>query len=513
MWRRAKKEQKEDNYLSVIDGLKKIYESKIKPVEQLYQFDEFHSPLLANTDFEAKPQVLLLGQYSTGKTSFIKYLLERDFPGAHIGPEPTTDRWIAVMGGEEDLVIPGNALAIQSDKPFKALSKHGNDFLNKFQCSQCTAPILEDITFIDTPGVLSGEKQRIGRSYDFIRICEWFAEKSDLILLLFDAHKLDISDEFKAVIDATKSHTDKIRIVLNKADMITTQQLMRVYGALMWSLGKVFQTPEVMRVYIGSFWDQPYNIKDMEKLFQAEQADLFADLAALPRLGALRKVNELVKRARLAKVHAHIIAHLKEEMPSVFGKGSKQQELIKNLKNEFLVIHKKYNLPVGDFPNLLRFQEQLGNTDFTKFAKLNLKLINSMDVVLGEDIPKLMKMFPQEHNSYIPQRNPFEGEDPLNQMDQKRVEYLEVFQSLGPVDGKLSGTAIKQFLAPTGLAREVLSKIWSMSDRDKDGALNEDEFVYCKFLVDLAKEGKPLPEQLPHLLKLPSHSNLNNDAQ
>ena len=32
----------------------------------------------------------------------------------------------------------------------------------------------------------------------------WFAEKSDLILLLFDAHKLDISDEFKRTISALK---------------------------------------------------------------------------------------------------------------------------------------------------------------------------------------------------------------------------------------------------------------------------------------------------------------------
>ena len=88
----------------------------------------------------------------------------------------------------------------------------------------------------------SGEKQRRDRGYDFSGVVEWFAQRVDRILLLFDAHKLDISDEFRSSIEAMKGHEDKIRIVLNKADMVDHQELMRVYGALMWSLGKVCES-------------------------------------------------------------------------------------------------------------------------------------------------------------------------------------------------------------------------------------------------------------------------------
>jgi EH domain-containing protein 1 len=107
-------------------------------------------------------------------------------------------------------------------------------------------------------GILAGEKQRTTRGYDFTKVCKWFAERSDLILLLFDAHKLDISDEFrvssrclcyfvfvsffaspfggftlhfnclKLTIESLKGMDDKVRCILNKADQIDRQKLMRV---------------------------------------------------------------------------------------------------------------------------------------------------------------------------------------------------------------------------------------------------------------------------------------------
>jgi len=132
----------------------------------------------------------------------------------------------------------------------------------------------------------------------------------------------------------------------------------------MWSLGKVIQTPEVMRVYISSFWDNEYQNKENSKLFDAEKKDLLEDLLGLPRNASIRKVNELVKRARMVKVHALIIGHLRNQMPALFGKETKMKELIDNLDREFGEIQHQYKLPPGDFPNVDKYREKLLDKNF-----------------------------------------------------------------------------------------------------------------------------------------------------
>ncbi|OXB63373.1 hypothetical protein ASZ78_001949 [Callipepla squamata] len=456
---------------TVTGGLRDLYLRKLLPLEEHYRFHEFHSPALEEADFENKPMVLLVGQYSTGKTTFIRYLLEQDFPGMRIGPEPTTDSFIAVMYGESEGSVPGNALVVDPKKPFRKLSRFGNAFLNRFLCSQLPNQVLKSISIIDSPGILSGEKQRISRGYDFCQVLQWFAERVDRIILLFDAHKLDISDEFSEAIKAFRGQDDKIRVVLNKADQVDTQQLMRVYGALMWSLGKVINTPEVLRVYIGSFWAQPLRNTENRRLFEAEAQDLFQDIQSLPQKAAVRKLNDLIKRARLAK-------------------------------------------------------EQLEMCDFTKFHSLKPKLIEAVDNMLANKIASLMSLITQEESNMPTEMvhggafdgtmaGPFgqgygegakEGADEDEWVVAKdKPAYDEIFYTLSPINGKISGINAKKEMVTSKLPNSVLGKIWKLADCDGDGMLDEEEFALAKHLIKIKLDGYELPGILPPHLVPPSH--------
>ncbi|TYZ66254.1 hypothetical protein PybrP1_008964 [[Pythium] brassicae (nom. inval.)] len=491
----------------VIEGLKRLYATKLKPLEKKYCFDDFHSPLLSDADFDAKPQVLMIGQYSVGKTSFIEYLLGRSFPGQRIGPEPTTDRFVAVMHGDEERTVPGNAVAVSPDLPFGGLSMFGTAFLNKFEAAQVPCRVLENITVVDTPGILSGEKQRIARGYDFVHVAKWFAERSDMILLLFDAHKLDISDEFQRVIEVLKGHDDKIRCVLNKADQIDQQRLMRVYGALMWSMGKVLKTPEVMRVFIGSFWDQPLLHTDNAALFSAEEKDLMTELRNLPQNAAIRKINEFVKRARLAKVHAYLIGHLRDRMPAMIGKEKKQRELIENMAETFREVQRKYHLPPGDFPPLDDFCKKCAERKFHKFANLNVRAIQEVDELLAKDIPKLMASLPKREreggisgsSDAVGGLNPFADPEPSSEWEvaRKKPEYDAIFRTLRTDSlGRATGATCMPPLTASGCSKETLRAIWDLADVDKDGSLDADEFALAMYLCARAAAGDALPTEL-----------------
>lgn len=504
---------------AILAGIADLYGNNIRELEAKYKFPDFHSPLMDDVDFKAKPIVLLVGQYSVGKTSFIKYLLERDFPGSRIGPEPTTDSFMAVMHGDTEKNVPGNAAVMDRDLPFRTLQRFGIQFLNKFSVSTMPAPILESISFLDTPGILSGEKQRLGRQYDFAKVVEQFAHRSDRILLLFDAHKLDISDEFRGALEMLKGHDDKVRCILNKCDQVPNQQLLRVYGALMWSLGKVFKTPEVLRVYVGSFWDNPYEDTHNADLFDAEAEDLIADLKSLPRHRVTRKINEFVKRTRQFKVHCLILKTLKGQF-GMFGKSGTQKKILATMPQQFKQIADQHGLTLADFPNPNKFSQIIANHDIKAFPKIKPKYLEGIDQVLHKEVPRLMKMLPGENDAVSGTGgksafNPFANSelaeaslDPtkrwvVNAAEKKSSD--NEFFTMSLQKGQASGTQCRQMMMQSGLSNEVLASIWGLADITQTGSLDADEYALCKWLINYVKSGNQIPQALTINMVPPSH--------
>jgi len=521
-----KKSQPMATYTNVTAGLKEVYKSYLLPLEKEYKFHDIHSPMMEDPDFDGKPLVMLIGQYSTGKTTFIRYILEQDYPGMRIGPEPTTDNFNIIDFAEQSGKIPGNVLAVDSSKPYKHLQQFGGTFLTRFESSQTNAEILKNLTVLDTPGILAGEKQLVNRGYEFTGVLKWFAERADRIILLFDAHKLDISDEFKSAIQAIRKNEDKIRILLNKADMLNHQQLMRVYGALMWSLARILKNPEVSRIYVGSFWNQPLQYVGNKDLFEIEQDELFNDLQELPRFATVRRLNDLIKRATWAKVNALIIAYLKSQMP-VLGKEGKKKDLIKKLDEVYRKIQDEHNIPAADFPDIENMRKKLEKYDFTKFPVLNKEMISQVDRMLGEDIPRIMSLMPREQldmklagEGYITggifQRNGIPVGVGFNEgmgekgwvVNRKKPEYDVIFNSLEESDGKITGRIARGVMLKSKLPSQELGKIWSLADVDQDGFLDSEEFALAMHLIKVKTDGHQTPLELPEHLIPPGHKKV-----
>ncbi|XP_035985810.1 epidermal growth factor receptor substrate 15-like 1 isoform X3 [Fundulus heteroclitus] len=87
---------------------------------------------------------------------------------------------------------------------------------------------------------------------------------------------------------------------------------------------------------------------------------------------------------------------------------------------------------------------------------------------------------------------------------EEKNKFDGIFESLAPVKGLLSGEKVRPVLINSKLPLDVLGKVWDLSDIDKDGHLDKDEFAVAMHLVYRALEKEPIPALLPSALIPPS---------
>ena len=208
-------------------------------------------------------------------------------------------------------------------------------------------------------------------------------------------------------------------------------------------------------------------------------------------------------------------------MPSLWGHGKAQKKILDNIVEEFRIVQRKHALSPGDFPNVNRFKQIItqGAYELNKFPVLKPKLIEAMDHVLSVDVPALLKQMPILDNMETQAKvnasksNPFgagSGPSPGSGWavgDAKKAEYMNIFYTLESSGGKASGAACQSAMVNRAQGKfnnQILGAIWELSDIDKDGCLDQDEFSVAMYLIDEAKMGKPTPGALPANLIPPS---------
>jgi len=148
-------------------------------------------------------------------------------------------------------------------------------------------------------------------------------------------------------------------------------------------------------------------------------------------------------------------------------------------------------------------QELLKGKNFSEFEKYNEKHLNQINDVLHKDLPQLLKSIQPPKEAVEKDLNPFSAEQWIID-DHLFSTYSEIFQSLNPLAGSLGANAARDALLKTGIPVESLKKIWELSDFEKNGKLDEEEFALALFLSEEVKQGRGVPDHLPPTFIPPS---------
>uniref|UniRef100_A0A8C2G0R7 Epidermal growth factor receptor pathway substrate 15 n=1 Tax=Cyprinus carpio TaxID=7962 RepID=A0A8C2G0R7_CYPCA len=112
---------------------------------------------------------------------------------------------------------------------------------------------------------------------------------------------------------------------------------------------------------------------------------------------------------------------------------------------------------------------------------------------------------PKFHDTSSPlQFGPVPTDCPWVVKAEEKLKFDAIFDSLSPVGGMLTGDKVKPVLLNSKLPVDVLGRVWELSDIDRDGMLDRDEFAVAMHLVYRALESEPVPMSLPATLIPPS---------
>eukprot|EP00930_Biecheleria_cincta_P084489 TRINITY_DN73950_c0_g1_i1.p1 TRINITY_DN73950_c0_g1~~TRINITY_DN73950_c0_g1_i1.p1 ORF type:complete len:453 (-),score=57.71 TRINITY_DN73950_c0_g1_i1:197-1519(-) len=384
---------------TITDKMRQLYKTGMLPVEQRHLFSEYHSAPLPDAHFDTQPIVLMLGQHSAGKTTFLRHMLGQNYDTLRVGACSTTKKFRIVTFNQrssED-TTPGQNLAHE----FPQLNTLDPECLDQLECVRLPNDILKDLIFIDTPGFTF---DNYTEGTPLRKMLEWFLPLAGRILIFFDVVKLDVPSTLGELLGgACSSHRSgelmqKMHVVVNKAEEETANALFTTINEFNFKLGQIIGKRDPSpALHVGSFWsgtkDKPRKLDHhLSESFRDYENQLIDSLSSLPKDKEQNLLKELIKRAQRIKAHAYLFDALRTRT-SGWIRGPDQNTVLGQLPDvrDALLQDNSKHLHESFFSDLDEMREKLDRPDvsFSKFERIDKNAMARVQELLDDDFPAL----------------------------------------------------------------------------------------------------------------------------
>ncbi|XP_020778297.1 uncharacterized protein si:ch211-11k18.4 [Boleophthalmus pectinirostris] len=161
-----------------------------------------------------KITVMLMGNHSAGKSSFINWYVEEHIQRTGVAIE--TQGFSFVTSGRKRESLTGNA-TLHLYPHFKPLQefKGVSEYLSTEICTS-RQKRFSLVTFVDSPGLVDGDMKY---PFDVDEVILWLGDLCDLILVFFDPMGQALCKRTLNIVESlNEKHGDRLRFFLSKAD-------------------------------------------------------------------------------------------------------------------------------------------------------------------------------------------------------------------------------------------------------------------------------------------------------
>ncbi|MBX3744330.1 MAG: dynamin family protein [Verrucomicrobiae bacterium] len=264
------------------------------------------------------PVVLFLGNHSSGKSSFINYLLGQQVQAT--GLAPTDDGFTVLTWGLQSATSDGLTVTTHPHLGFDDLAHLGPAFTSKLRLKTVPHDLLNTVTLVDSPGMIDAIGAANTRGYDFPAAVRVFAERADLILFFFDPDKPGTTAESIFVLTQTLAGLGyKLILVLNKVDRFASfRDFARTYGTLCWNLAKAITTKDIPHIgtcYLpsGTVAPDPHAGSIPLDDFDASRDEILSEIQRTPGRRIDNLITELLQRSSELLLHTRICREVGRE--------------------------------------------------------------------------------------------------------------------------------------------------------------------------------------------------------